>query len=207
MGVLPDGTGLFDRLTVQENLELFARLYGLPDSSCREAMEQTGVADLARRMAGRLSRGQRQRVALARAILQRPRLLVLDEPTSGLDPAAVSSFHELLRGLKRRGTTIILASHNMSEVEALCDRVAILDRGRLVACDAPARLKAAYGRRTVVAVVETPEGCRQFEWDLDASDAVQQYAACMRAGRILSLRSREASMAEVFVHLTGRDLA
>lgn len=207
MGVLLDGTGLFDRLTVGENLALFAGLYGLPASSVAAALEKTGIADLTRRRVGQLSKGQRQRVALARAIIHNPSLLFLDEPTSGLDPTAVASFHQLLGQLKQRGVTILLASHDMSEVDLLCDRVAILDRGRLMACGTPASLKAAYGRRSVIALVETPQGTRQVEWDLDGADAVEQYAACTAMGRILSLRSNEASMAEVFVHVTGRELA
>jgi len=88
MGVLLDGAALYVRLTVEENLNLFAALNGLPRSAVCAAMEGTSVSDLARRPAGKLSKGQRQRVALARAILHAPALLLLDEPTSGLDPAA-----------------------------------------------------------------------------------------------------------------------
>jgi len=207
MGVLLDGTGLYERLTVQENLELFASLYRLPAAAVKEALVKTSVDDLANRRAGQLSKGQRQRVALARAIIHQPRLLFLDEPTSGLDPSAIASFHGLLRELKGQGVTIVLSSHDMSEVDELCDQVAILDQGRLIACDTPARLKATYGRRSVIALVETAAGARQIEWDLDAPDSVERYAACVASGRILSLRSSEASMAEVFVHLTGRNLA
>ncbi len=207
MGVLLEGTALYERLTVRENLELFAGLHRLPLSSVGEALTKTGVNDLGDRRAGQLSKGQRQRVALARAIIHTPSLLFLDEPTSGLDPSAIAAFHDLLRELKRQGATIVLSSHDMSEVDSLCDRVAILDQGRLIACDTPARLKAAYGRRSVTAVVETAQGIRQIEWDLDGADGPERYAACLKAGRILSLRSSEATMAEVFVHLTGRKLA
>ncbi|HWI61741.1 MAG TPA: ABC transporter ATP-binding protein [Symbiobacteriaceae bacterium] len=207
MGVLPDGASLYDRLPVMENLRLFAGLYGVPLRRVTEALEETAVADLAGRPAGKLSRGQRQRVALARAILHQPRLLFLDEPTSGLDPAAAAAFHDLLKRLKAQGVTIVLSSHDMAEVDLLCDRVAILDQGRLQACDGPSRLKAAYGARTLTAAVETGAGVRELTWSLDAPDTVEQFAACQKAGRILSIRSNEATLGEVFVHLTGRKLA
>lgn len=206
MGVLLDGTGLYERLTVRENLALFAGLYGLPPTAVDVAMSATAVTDQAGKQAKTLSKGQRQRVALARALLHRPKLLFLDEPTSGLDPTAVASFHDLLQELRQGGVTIVLSSHDMAEADLLCDRVAILDRGRMVACDTPASLKSAYGRRTVEAVVQTASGQKELVWNLDAPDSVERFAECSRMGRILSLRSTEASLAEVFVHLTGRDL-
>ncbi|MEW8978390.1 MAG: ABC transporter ATP-binding protein [Symbiobacterium sp.] len=145
MGVVLEGGLLYDGLTVLENLVLFAGLFGVPRQAALDALEQMGVADLQHRLAGRLSKGQRQRVALARAILHRPRLLYLDEPTSGLDPAAAAELHALIRSLRSQGVTILLSSHDMAEVEALCDRVGLLREGRLVACDTPARLKETHG--------------------------------------------------------------
>ena len=206
MGVLLDGTGLYERLTVRENLSLFASLYGMPATAVDEAMAATGVTDQAKKPAKTLSKGQRQRVALARAMLHQPKLLFLDEPTSGLDPTAATAFHGLLLNLRQRGVTVVLSSHDMAEVDLLCDRVAILDHGRMVACDTPASLKSAYGRRSVTATVQTASGQQELVWGLDDSNSVDRFAECHRLGRILSLRSTEATLAEVFVHLTGRDL-
>ncbi|HEY8346159.1 MAG TPA: hypothetical protein VIL07_02655 [Symbiobacteriaceae bacterium] len=84
-------------------------------------------------------------MALARALVHRPQLLFLDEPTAGLDPVAASELHERIAGLRARGVTILLSSHDMAEVEKLCDRVCLLNRGRMLACDTPTRLKAAHG--------------------------------------------------------------
>jgi len=145
MGVMLDGGLLYDGLTVLENLLLFAGLFGAPLRAARDALERMGVADLQDRLAGKLSKGQRQRVALARAVLHGPRLLYLDEPTSGLDPAAAADLHGLIRTLRGQGVTILLSSHDMAEVETLCDRVCFLNRGRLVACETPARLKETHG--------------------------------------------------------------
>ncbi len=145
LGVLPDGAGIYERLTVRQNLRLFAGLFAAAPERIEEVMALTGILDLKGRLAGKLSKGQRQRLALARAILHSPSILVLDEPTAGLDPIATAQFHDLLRRLSRQGTTIILSSHDMAEVEALCDRVAVLSRGQLMGCDTVANLKAAFG--------------------------------------------------------------
>lgn len=207
MGVLMDGAALYERLTVEENLLIFAGLFDIPRARVMEALEQTGMADLARRPAGKLSKGQRQRVALARAILHAPSLLVLDEPTSGLDPAASAAFHDLIRHLNSKGATVVLCSHDMAEVDQLCSRVGVLDRGRLMACDSPLHLKAAYGRRAMVATVETSRGIQTIEWEIDAPDGDERLAECRRMGRLLTVHTKEATLAEVFIRLTGRKLA
>jgi heme ABC exporter ATP-binding subunit CcmA len=165
IGLLPEGAALYERWTVAENLLLFAGLYGLPKARVEEALALVGAADLLHRRAGKLSKGQRQRVALARALLHNPRLLFLDEPTSGLDPVAAAHFHQLVRRLLQEGVTVILSSHDMLEVDQLCTRVAVLDRGELRACGEPAYLKAAFGG------------------------------------------SRSATMADVFIQVTGRGMA
>jgi len=206
IGVVPDQGGLFDRLTVGENLRLFAALHGVRPAEVKEASAAAGLEGLAGRPVRGLSRGERQRVALARALLHQPRLLVLDEPTAGLDPAATLSFHQLLRGLKARGRTVVIASHDMAEVEALCDRVAILDRGRLVACDSPAALKSRYGRRTVRVTFASGAAAETAEWPLEDAAWVEAVTRRQAEGSLLAVDTHEASLAEVFLHTTGREL-
>ncbi len=206
MGVLPEGTGLFDRLTVGENLALFAGLYGLGRESVQRALDATGAAHLTGRRVGSLSKGERQRVALARAVLHDPELLILDEPTSGLDPAAAASLHQIIRDMQARGRTVVLASHDMAEVEALCDRVAILDRGRLVACDAPAALKARHGRRWVRVTVAGSEGPETLRWPLEEAAWVEVAARHQALGTLLAVHTEEATLSEVFLKTTGREL-
>lgn len=207
LGVLPDGAGLYERLTVEQNLRAFARLYGLGAGAPREALELTGVADLAGRYAGKLSKGQLQRVALARALMHAPAVLVLDEPTAGLDPAAAAGFHALIRRLRQKGTTVVLCSHDMAEVDALCNRVAVLDRGLLMACDSTVALKTAYGRRSVVATIQTADGLSTVEWPMDDPESDRRLDECRSRGKLVSVHTQEASLADVFIHLTGRELA
>jgi ABC-2 type transport system ATP-binding protein len=113
---------------VTENLEYFARLYGLPGRQQRitEALAAVGLTDRAHDLTGRLSKGLRQRAALARSLLNEPAVMFLDEPTSGLDPVAAHEVHGLIAGLRDRGVTVFLTTHRLEEAERLCDRVAIM---------------------------------------------------------------------------------
>jgi len=128
ISVMPESPGLYQRLTVTENLDYFARLYGLPRRQARisEALAAAGLADRARDLAGSLSKGLRQRAALARSLLNDPAVMFLDEPTSGLDPVAAHEVHGLIAGLRDRGVTVFLTTHRLEEAERLCDRVAIM---------------------------------------------------------------------------------
>lgn len=149
MGALIDRTGLYERLTVRENLRLFADLFGQPRSRADEMIELVGLADRAKRRVAKLSKGERQRTALARAILHQPACIFLDEPTAGLDPGARDDFHQVLRALQREGRTILLASHDLAEVEALCGRVILLERGAVLVQDSLAALKERFSGHTL----------------------------------------------------------
>jgi ABC-2 type transport system ATP-binding protein len=129
ISIMPENPGLYQRLTVLENLELFAGLYGQHSAGPRidEALEAVNLTTRSRDLCGSLSKGLRQRVGLARALLNDPAVMFLDEPTSGLDPVAVREVHDLINGLRRRGVTVFLTTHRLEEAERLCDRVAILN--------------------------------------------------------------------------------
>jgi ABC-2 type transport system ATP-binding protein len=129
ISVMPEAPGLYQRLTVMENLEFFAGLYGLvaPRARIAAALEAVNMTGRAADPCGSLSKGLRQRVGLARALLNEPAIVFLDEPTSGLDPVATHEVHELIEGLRERGVTVFLTTHRLEEAERLCDRVAILN--------------------------------------------------------------------------------
>jgi ABC-2 type transport system ATP-binding protein len=137
------------RLTVRQNLEVFARLYGVADIAgrIRAIAEELELVELLDRQTGKLSSGQRTRVALAKALLNRPEVLLLDEPTASLDPDTADWVRARLDRYRReRGATVLLASHNMVEVERLCERVIIMKQGTIVDDDTPPALLARYGR-------------------------------------------------------------
>ncbi|MBE7220411.1 MAG: ABC transporter ATP-binding protein, partial [Caulobacteraceae bacterium] len=140
------------RLTVRQNLDVFARLYGLQGRRARIAdlAERLALGAFLDRPAGALSAGQKTRVALAKALLNDPEVLLLDEPTASLDPDTADWVRGLIEEDRRaRGTTVLLASHNMGEVERLCDRVVLMRAGRIVADGAAPALKARFGRGTL----------------------------------------------------------
>ena len=140
------------RLTVRQNLKVFARLYAVKDPDGRIAFlaQELDLVEFLDRPVGKLSAGQKTRVALAKSLINSPRVLLLDEPTASLDPDTADWVRgRLERFRKERGATVLLASHNMSEVERLCERVIIMKRGRIEDDDTPSRLLVRYGRETL----------------------------------------------------------
>jgi sodium transport system ATP-binding protein len=144
LGVLPEAVGLYDRLTVREHLQYSAELHGLYPPAVTEAVEaslsQLALTPLADRPAVQLSLGQARRVALARALVHQPSNIVLDEPTNGLDVLSAREVRREIRRLADSGRAVLLSSHVMPEVSALCDRIVILAKGRVVASAAPAEI-------------------------------------------------------------------
>ena len=153
---------LYWKLTGRENLEYFAALYHVPPSETKariaNVLSAVKLADRADDYVERYSTGMRQRLALARALLPNPPLVVLDEPTVGLDPQASRDLRDRVRELKAQGRTVLLTTHYMEEADQLCDRVAIIDHGRIVAADTPAALKRTIRAEEVVRLEIALEG-------------------------------------------------
>ena len=152
-GVLLEHDGLYERLSLEENLEFYARIWRLPPGDRRQRIKEVlthfDLWDRRRERVGTLSRGMKRKLAVARAVLSRPALVILDEPTSGLDPVAAAELRADLRLLaEREGTTVFLTTHNLDEAERLCDRVGVIHRGRLLAVGPPAGLRES-GREQV----------------------------------------------------------
>jgi len=166
IGVLSDARGLYPRLTGRENIDYFAALHGLAPAQRAHRIDAlvaeldlVGVAD---RRAQGYSQGERMKVAIARALVHDPDVILLDEPTNGLDIMSVRALRDLLRGLRAKGRTILFSSHVMQEVAALCDRIVVLGRGRVVASGTSAELIARAGSATLedafVALLGSGEG-------------------------------------------------
>jgi ABC-2 type transport system ATP-binding protein len=157
ISIMPENPGLYQRLTVIENLQLFAGLYGQRNAGPRinAALEAVNLTARGRDLCGSLSKGLRQRVGLARALLNDPAVMFLDEPTSGLDPVAAREVHDLIIGLRQRGVTVFLTTHRLEEAERLCDRVAILNTTlRLVG--RPDELRESLFSRSLLVETLTP---------------------------------------------------
>jgi sodium transport system ATP-binding protein len=166
LGVLPDARGLYKRLTARENIAYFGRLHGLDAATIHarsdamiRALDMDDIAD--RRSEG-FSQGQRVKTALARALVHDPKNVILDEPTNGLDVMATRAMRAFLRRLKDEGRCVLFSSHIMQEVAALCDRIVVIARGRVVADESPDALRAQTGEANLedafVKLIGTDEG-------------------------------------------------
>jgi ABC-2 type transport system ATP-binding protein len=152
VGLLTETPGMYDRLSAEKNLTVFARLYGVTDPAAQveKYLKMLGLWGRRQDEAGAFSKGMRQKLALARALLHEPRVLFLDEPTSGLDPEAAKLVRDFIAQLKAEGRTIFLCTHNLEEADRLCDRIGIF-KTRLITVDSPANIRRRlYGRRVVI---------------------------------------------------------
>ncbi|MFO7171632.1 MAG: ABC transporter ATP-binding protein [Bacillota bacterium] len=235
IGIVPQDIALYPTLTAEENLEFFGSLYGLRGAVLRqrihEVLEAVGLAAHRRQPVGRFSGGMKRRMNIAAGLLHRPRLLFLDEPTVGVDPQSRTYIFDLIRSLNREhGTTIIYTSHYMEEVELLCERVAILDHGRIIACDTVANILRNAHQALLVRVVGSPEELKASVERLRTVEGVdsavvqpgdppQLYVAVrdcaatlpgvVRALDSVEVRGIEvlpASLESVFLMMTGRRL-
>jgi ABC-2 type transport system ATP-binding protein len=227
IGVQLQTTALFDYLNAAELIELFAGLYGVDGSPARidELLGMVGLLEKRGARVDELSGGQRQRLSITLALVNNPLVAFLDEPTTGLDPAARRDLWQTVRQIRATGTTVVLTTHYMEEAEILCDRVAVMDRGRVIALDRPAALIRQLD--TTATVRAQAAGGTLAEADLAALPAVSSSLArggqielgtsdvqatlvglltlATRDGVTLSdLRSTQASLEDVFLSLTGR---
>jgi ABC-2 type transport system ATP-binding protein len=157
IGVLPEGYEIYERLTGREHMEFVIESKDADDDP-KELLERVGVADAMDRKAGGYSKGMKQRLVLAMALVGDPDLLILDEPTTGLDPNGARQMRELIRQESERGATIFFSSHILSQVDAVCDTVGILQDGQLIAKDSVEGLRAAQGDMELVVTVGDTDG-------------------------------------------------
>ena len=144
IGVVFEHQNIYESLSARDNLVFAARLYGVHSSLVDEGLAQVGLSDRAKEKTKNFSNGMKQRLMIARALLHQPKVLFLDEPPRGLDPKVARDIRSFIAGLADQGVTVFLTTHYMEEADRLCDRVAIIDQGRIVAIDSPERLKAEY---------------------------------------------------------------
>ncbi len=228
LGISLQETRLSEKLTVRETIALFASFYREPRSS-DEVLDELQLREKADSWVGKLSGGQRQRLAVATALVGNPKILFLDEPTTGLDPQSRRQLWDLVRRFQRDGGTVLLTTHYMDEAERLCDRLAIVDHGQIIAEGSPAELIDRLGGHHVVefSVSGKSNGAAHDVWRaLPGVEAVRDdddvvcltvrephltipslLDAVQRQGReLLHLTTRQASLEDVFVRLTGRHL-
>lgn len=203
IGVLTDNSGVYERLSVYDNLKLFADINGVSKENIDEVLEKVDLLSVKKKEAKKLSKGMKQRLMLARAVLHKPKLLFLDEPTSALDPGTTLEIHKLLRKLNEEGTTIFLTTHNMEEADKLCHRVAFLNEGEIVDMGEPQSLKLKYTNNNIKVILKENNRAVMIKNDKEGATKINSW---MNNGELISIHSMEPNLEEIFLRLTGREL-
>jgi len=232
IGVVPQNFALFPELTASENLAYIGKLYGLTDKEIRERSERllktVDLYDAKDRIAGIFSGGMKQRLSLAASIISHPQILFMDEPTTGLDPQSRIAMRELTRQLNKEGMTIIYTTHDMDEADKICDRISIMDKGRIIAEGTSAHLKEMISTSHVVEVEieQCPPGLAQelkklpFIRSVDCEAGLININVDRKAGvfyhlsdffhrrnlKVEEIRFKEHTLEDVFIQLTNSNL-
>ena len=197
IGIVSDKSGFYEKLSLEKNLLLYAKLYGVNLNRVDELLNKVGLLESKSILAEQLSTGMKQRMLLARALINQPKILFLDEPTSGLDPTTSKSIHELLVDLKENGTTIFLTTHDMNEATLLCDNLALLNKGKLIEQGNPADIIQKYNTNKRIKIIYKNREERIF----DFSELTK-----LNVDDIISIHSCEPTLEEIFIELTGEKL-
>jgi ABC-2 type transport system ATP-binding protein len=219
IGVQLQASSFFEKLTAREQLETFASLYGVGAGRANEMLDLVGLTDKANTREDKLSGGQRQRLSIACALVHDPDVVFLDEPTAALDPQARRNLWDVLRAIQARGKTILYTTHYLDEAEILCDRVAIMDNGRILALDAPATLVRGLDAPTHVLLelgaltVEDAHGlpgvdavtADEVSLNIQTRAPTKVLSALAERGNLDGLQVRTATLEDVFLQLTGRE--
>ncbi len=232
IGVVPQEFGLYDQLTAAENLAYFGKLHGVEGGKLKVRIEEllklVQLQDRANDLVKTFSGGMKHRLNLVMGLIHEPKLLFLDEPTTGLDPQARLAVWELIKRFQSEGVTILLTTHYMEEADYLCERVAIMDRGKVIALDSPARLKRSIGKLEVIEVkarkvtkkvlnelrklkgvqkvARTTEGLRVLTPAANEVMARVVTLASFAGVQIDSLNVAQPTLEDVFIKLTGKTL-
>ena len=198
IGIVSDTSGFYEKMSLYNNLKAYAMIFGVDMKKVDELLQKVGLYDSRNKVAEKLSTGMKQRMLLVRALINQPKLLFLDEPTSGLDPSTSRTIHDLLLELKAQGTTIFLTTHDMQEATLLCDRLALLHKGKLVEVGSPHEIIQKYN---------TDKKVRLEYVDLTTKTvAFEELQGGMDLSNVISIHSCEPTLEDVFITLTGGTL-
>jgi ABC-2 type transport system ATP-binding protein len=195
-----EDANLYERLSGWDNLALFARLYQAPPGRVGQLLDLVDLTDAAKRAVKKYSTGMKQRLLIARALVNAPRVLFLDEPTRGLDPTSARDLRTLIRNLAASGTTVFLTTHYMNEADEMCDRVAFLKAGAIVALDTPRELKLQFGQQTARVLLENRQ---EIEINLRSPVDADRLQEWMAQGLVRTIHSQEGTLEDVFINVAG----
>ena len=203
-GITMDDFGVYERLSCYENLKIFAGIYGAGKQEINEVLAKVGLSGAAKTPAGKLSKGMRGRLKLARAFMTDPDILFLDEPTSGLDPASAAEIHKMILDEKKRGKTVFLTTHTMTEAEKLCDSIALLNEGKIVEYGAPEEICRRYDHQRMLKIHLSDGEDIEIPHSKNSADTIAKLIA---SGRAETIHTTEPDLETVFMELTGKELS
>jgi len=202
IGVVFEQPNLFENLSGYQNLALYCRLYGRTPGRIPALLERMGLADRAGEPVKIYSKGMRQRIMILRSLIHQPRLLFLDEPASGLDPVSSRIIWDYLKEEKAGGLSVVLTSHDMEEVDELCDRIGFINYGQLITLSDPGILKKTYGR-PLLKVTYCRDGQTVEQYLAPDPPGLEELRRLYGVEKIISLHSQEATLSEIFLHLSS----
>lgn len=203
IGIVTDSSGIYERMSVYDNLKYFARLLNAPLENIDPLLKRIGLYEHRKKTAGKLSKGQTQRLIVARAVLHKPKILFLDEPTSSLDPSTALEIHKMLLEMKEEGMAIFLTTHNMEEASKLCDHVALLNEGMIVEYGTPEEICLKYNKDKKYRIQLTDGSKFVLQQDPESAEKIMLW---IREDRIETIHSCEPTLESVFLEVTGREL-
>jgi len=206
IGVSFELPNLYEKLTGYENLKYYAGLFSKKTFDPLQVLSWVGLENDAHKKASAYSKGMKQRLVFARAVISDPELLFLDEPLSGLDPATALSVKRVISDFKDRGKTIFLTTHNMFLADEICDNVAFLNEGQILAMDTPKKLKLKYGSYSVNVEYRKDKKILTELFFLDKEEEKKRLKEVIDRYEIIIMHSREATLEEIFIKLAGRGL-
>jgi ABC-2 type transport system ATP-binding protein len=206
IGVCFEQTNLYEQMSALDNLALFSELFGVNGFDGYALLKRVGLAGREKDKVSGYSKGMKQRLMIARSLVNKPKIIFMDEPTAGLDPVSSEAIDNIISEERDRGATIFLTTHDMWEADKLCHRVAFMEKGKIVALDAPYNLKQLYGKRSLIAEVASGTGLTKREISLDMPETARAVEKLFETEKVLTIHSEEASLEDIFIKVTGRRL-
>lgn len=207
IGVCFEQPNHYEQLTAKENLVFFAKLFAVKAFNPEALLERVGLSDKMNEKVSKYSKGMKQRLMLARTLINNPSVLFLDEPASGLDPVSAEVIRNIILEEKKKGTAVLLTTHDMNEADRLSDRVAFINKGKIEILDTPLNLKLQYGKKLLyLDVINKNAEKETLQIKMDDRDSGEKIKKIFETNNVLTVHSKEASLEDIFIQITGRGL-
>lgn len=207
IGVSFEQPNVYKKLSGLENLNFHKNMFNVPTEDPIQLLKMVGLEDAANKKAGGYSKGMLQRLVFVRSMINNPKIWFLDEPTSGLDPNTANKIKNIIKEKNNMGTTIFLTTHNMHIAEELCDRIALINEGKIELVDSPRNLKLKYGEKLIKVEYKEDGNMKTERLSIVDEKDKKRLNVLINEGKIETMHSQEATLEEIFIKVTGRELS